>query len=209
MILHGNNVDVLRGLDVNSVDAVVTDPPYGLSEAPDVAEVLRHWLAGDDYSHGSSGFMGKSWDSLVPGPATWREVLRVLKPGGHALVFCGTRTVDLMGISLRLAGFECRDYIEWVYASGMPKGLNISKGIDKAAGAQREIVGTRTSAFGDAESSETGAPVIEEAKKWDGWNVALKPAHEPILVVRKPLPLHAEPTGASQGSRSATPTERA
>ena len=70
----------------NSIDAIVTDPPYGLSKEPDAAEVLRHWLNGDDYNHTGSGFMGKKWDSFVPGPATWREAFRVLKPGGYALV---------------------------------------------------------------------------------------------------------------------------
>lgn len=111
----------------NSVDAIVTDPPYGLSKEPDMAEVLRHWLAGDDYDHGGGGFMGKSWDSFVPGPATWREALRVLKPGGHALVFAGSRTQDLMTTSLRLAGFEIRDAAMWLYGSGFPKSLNVGK----------------------------------------------------------------------------------
>ena len=111
----------------NSVDAIVTDPPYGLSKEPDMAEVLRHWLAGDDYDHGGSGFMGKSWDSFVPGPATWREALRVLKPGGHALVFAGSRTQDLMTMALRLAGFEIRDTAMWLYGSGFPKSLDVGK----------------------------------------------------------------------------------
>lgn len=113
MILYkGDCAEVLRALAENSIDSVVTDPPYGLSAEPDMAEVLKHWLAGDDYAHSGRGFMGKSWDSFVPGPATWREVLRVLKPGGHALVFSGTRTRGLMEIALRLAGFEIRDGLE-------------------------------------------------------------------------------------------------
>jgi len=121
-------------LPENSVDAMVTDPPYGLSKEPDMAEVLRHWLAGDDYDHGGGGFMGKSWDSFVPGPATWREALRVLKPGGHALIFAGSRTQDLMTTSLRLAGFEIRDVAMWLYGSGFPKSLNVSKVVEKAHG---------------------------------------------------------------------------
>ena len=114
-IIHGDCLEQLKTLEDNSVDSVVTDPPYGLSREPDIREVLEKWLAGEDYTHRGSGFMGKTWDSFVPGPAIWREVYRVLKPGGHALVFAGTRTQDLMTISLRLAGFEIRDVIEWLY----------------------------------------------------------------------------------------------
>jgi hypothetical protein len=97
------------------VQAVVTDPPYGLSQEPDIAEVLRHWLAGDDYRHRGGGFMGKSWDSFVPGPSYWRAAYDLLPPGGHLLCFAGTRTVDLMGIAIRMAGFEIRDQIQWLY----------------------------------------------------------------------------------------------
>ena len=114
-IIHGDCLQVLRPFPSNIVDSVVTDPPYGLTREPDIREVLEKWLAGEDYTHRGSGFMGKTWDSFVPGPSVWREVYRVLKPGGYALVFAGTRTQDLMTISLRLAGFEIRDVIEWLY----------------------------------------------------------------------------------------------
>lgn len=127
----GDCREVLARLPADSVDAVVTDPPYGLSAEPDIAEVMRHWLAGDHYEHGSAGFMGKDWDSFVPGPEYWREVWRVLKPGGHALVFAGTRTQDLMTVALRFARFEIRDVVDWLYGSGFPKSLNVSKAIDK------------------------------------------------------------------------------
>ena len=205
-IFHGWGKDVLPGLAEGSVDSVVCDPPYGLSKEPNMVEVLTHWLAGDDYSHNGGGFMGKSWDSFVPGPATWKEVFRVLKPGGYALVFAGSRTVDLMGISLRLAGFEIRDQMQWVYGSGFPKSLNISKAIDKAAGADREVVGKTSGhmphaakgwgnpgadSFRDSRLGITGidvtAPATEEARQWGGWGTALKPAVEPIIVARKPL----------------------
>jgi DNA modification methylase len=132
VVYNDKCLTVLKTLPDASVDAVVTDPPYGLSREPDMAEVMKHWLAGDDYTHTGNGFMGKSWDSFVPGPSVWRECFRVLKPGGHLLSFAGSRTQDLMGLSLRLAGFEIRDSIAWLYGSGFPKSLDVSKAIDKA-----------------------------------------------------------------------------
>lgn len=142
-ILDGDCIERMRELPDASVDAVITDPPYGLSAEPDVAEVLGHWLRGDDYVHRGGGFMGKSWDSFVPGPTVWAEALRVLKPGGHLLAFFGTRTQDLGSMAIRIAGFEIRDTIAWLYGSGFPKSLDVSKAIDKAAGAEREVIGER------------------------------------------------------------------
>jgi site-specific DNA-methyltransferase (adenine-specific) len=140
---HGDALDVLRGLADDSVDAVVTDPPYGLSDhdAGDVAEALACWLSGEEYVHGRGGFMGRSWDAFVPGPVLWREVYRVLKPGGHLLCFAGTRTQDLMGIAIRLAGFECRDTLQWLYGSGFPKSHDVSKAIDRNVGEPRPKAG--------------------------------------------------------------------
>ena len=154
-----------------------------------------------------AGFMGKTWDSFVPGPALWREVFRVLKPGGHALVFAGTRTQDLMGIALRMAGFEIRDCLCWLYGSGFPKSMAVGKAIDKAAGAEREVVadGQRfgrgsmrnrsrvevgyrpTEINPDGGVATITAPATPEAQEWNGWGTALKPAFEPIVVARKPL----------------------
>ena len=168
--LHpGDCLDVLKTLPDNSVDAVVTDPPYGLSnhDAVDVADALRCWLDGKPYTPKGKGFMGRQWDAFVPGPEVWRECLRVLKPGGHLLVFAGTRTQDLMGIAVRLAGFDARDslivhgMLHWQYASGaMVKSLDVSKALSKVEGA---------------------------AKAWEGWGTGLRPSQEPILVFRKPL----------------------
>jgi len=276
-LFHGDCLEVLRTLPDNSVDSCVTDPPYGLSREPDIREVLTKWLAGEPYDHGHGGFMGKAWDSFVPHPDIWREVYRVLKPGGHALVFAGTRTQDLMTISLRLAGFEVRDVIEWLYFSGFPKSLDVSKAFDKRKGgasfvhdfaklikkkrlekgyslafmdkevcggttnyswfegrpagvrlpqlkeyykikelldlddtydelmeeAEREKIGEfeykrKGDGTWDAESPggmfgaqertvEITAPATDLAKKWNGWGTALKPAHEPIILARKPL----------------------
>ena len=205
-ILKGDCLDRLKELPDNSVDSVVTDPPYGLSKEPDIVEVLTKWINGEPYDHGQGGFMGKRWDSFVPHPDIWREVYRVLKPGGHALVFAGTRTQDLMTIALRLAGFEVRDVIEWLYFSGFPKSMDVSKAFDKRAGVEREVIGQKWAerypngpggnsftVGGEVDGTRTAAntlltaPATELAKKWNGWGTALKPAHEPIIVVRKPL----------------------
>jgi len=165
MILHGDSLEKLRTLDDCSVDAVVTDPPYGLGNTSPkiVAECLRAWSCGETWEPSGRGFMNKSWDAWVPPPELWREVLRVLKPGGHALVFASSRTQDLMSISLRLAGFEVRDTLMWFYGSGFPKSHDVSKGIDK----QRDD--------------------RNDARQWEGWGTALKPAYEPVILIRKPL----------------------
>jgi len=203
----GDCLHKLKKIPENSVDAVITDPPYGLGEEPDIFNVMVAWLNGKVH-RSKSGFMGKKWDGFVPDPVYWKEVYRVLKPGGHALIFAGTRTFDWMGMSLRFAGFEIRDTVQWLYGSGFPKSLNISKSIDKAAGAKREIIGKNHNYHSEGKRSGTGlglfgkddcsfvnpqdaanitAPATDEAKKWDGFGTALKPAHEPILLCRKPL----------------------
>jgi DNA modification methylase len=239
-ILNGNNLDLLKTLPDNSVDSVVTDPPYGLS------------------------FMNKKWDYDVPSIELWKEVYRVLKHGGHVVSFGGTRTYHRMVVNIEDAGFEIRDQIMWIYGSGFPKSHNISKAIDKMGGesldwfidyildfaeekgiskkdltmlfpskngnptgwlwnkqhnqsitleqyntikdflgldfptleeAKREIVGVGKAGLtkgniatfsGDVEFAIT-APSTEQAKKWEGWGTALKPANEPICLARKPL----------------------
>ena len=198
------NINCLHGmlmLPDNSVDAIVTDPPYGLSaqSSADIAECLRNWTAGDVYEHGKSGFMGRKWDSFVPGPEIWREALRVLKPGGHIVAFAGTRTQHLMALSLQLAGFEIRDMLAWIYGSGFPKSHDVSKAIDASAGAEREVIGRDKNfgaskasdgkqAFGDyAGAWDITAPATDAARQWQGWGTALKPALEPITLARKPL----------------------
>lgn len=130
-LLLGDCLDKLKELPDNSVDAIVTDPPYGLGKEPDIREVMSNWIEKDFHKESGGGFMGKDWDSFVPSPIYWKECLRVLKPGGHILCFAGTRTQDLMGIALRFAGFEIRDCIMFCYGQGFPKSLNISKAIDK------------------------------------------------------------------------------
>lgn len=139
MLIEGDAREQLRELEPESIDAIVTDPPYGLA------------------------FMGKRWDADVPPVEVWAECLRVLKPGGHLLAFAGTRTHHRMTSRIADAGFEIRDMIAWVYGSGFPKSLDVSKAIDKAGGN------------------------TDAARRWQGWGTALKPAMEPITVARKPL----------------------
>lgn len=203
-IIGGDCLDQLASLPDSSVDSIVTDPPYGLSntDPAKVAQTLAAWVSGDDRAVPTGrGFMGQAWDAFVPPPAVWKECMRVLKPGGHMAVFAGSRTQDLMGLSIRLAGFEIRDSLAWLYGSGFPKGTNVSKGIDRKLGVEREVVGTAKGArngngenvdYGSFASAADGtydqtASGSDEARKWEGWNSALKPAQEPVILARKPL----------------------
>ena len=164
----------MKQLPDNSVDSIVTDPPYGIS------------------------FMAKKWDYDVPKVEVWKEAMRVLKHGGHALIACGTRTQHRMVVNIEDAGFEIRDVVSWIYGSGFPKSLNISKAIDKAAG-KLNVVGKgkagKTAMGQGGEWNKTNnphefditAPATSEAKQWDGWGTALKPACEFFTLARKPL----------------------
>ena len=197
-IIHGDCLEELKKLEDSSVDAVICDPPYGLSNTKpaQVADVLKAWVTGDTVSVPAKrgGFMGADWDSFVPPPAVWAECMRVLKPGGHMAVFAGARTQDLMGLSIRLAGFEIRDTLGWVYGSGFPKSMDVSKAIDKKLDAKREELyrvkrtGKEHGTYGAyAGNNAVTAPATSDAQRWDGWGTALKPAIEPIILARKPL----------------------
>jgi len=140
------------------------------------------------------GFMGRKWDAFVPGPVVWGEVHRVLKPGGHAVVFAGQRTADVMAIALRLGGFELRELGAWAFFSGFPKSADISCHIDRWHGAEREVVGRESRPYGyqrDGELWRKGtditAPATDDAKRWAGWGTATKPAFEPYWLCRKPI----------------------
>lgn len=182
-IYQGNSLELLKQIDDNSIDSIVTDPPYEL------------------------GFMGKSWDKtgIAYNIELWKECLRVLKPGGHLLAFGGTRTYHRMVCAIEDAGFEIRDQLQWIYGSGFPKSHNISKAIDKKFGAKREVEGIKNrnyhaayktidnanqNGWGELKNQryeEVTAPSTELAKQWNGWGTALKPANEPIVMARKPL----------------------
>jgi len=170
-LLKGNCLETLKTLEDNSIDSIVTDPPYEL------------------------GFMGKSWDAsgIAYNVELWKQALRVLKPGGHLLAFSGSRTYHRMAVAIEDAGFEIRDQIMWIYGSGFPKSLDVSKAIDRQAGAERPDRTVETGGKSGSHENPTrhvtnaGSPATPEAQQWQGWGTALKPAHEPIVVARKPL----------------------
>jgi len=175
----GDCQEVLKLIDENSIDTCITDPPYGLS------------------------FMNKTWDGAVPSAAVWQEVLRVLKPGAILLAFGGTRTSHRLACAIEDAGFQIRDQIMWLYGRGFPKSLNISKALDKQAGAERQVIGTKRGSGRESGDLHCGAhstgikqisidvpitaPATDAAKLWDGWGTALKPGWEPIIVAMKPI----------------------
>ena len=184
-LVNGDCLEAMQGMEGDSIDSIVTDPPYGLD------------------------FMGKNWDHGVPGDVFWKEALRVAKPGAYMLAFGGTRTYHRLACAIEDAGWEIRDCLGWLYSSGFPKSMDISKAIDKKLGAKRverggigEHEGTvdfgmknRCPKCGKPYFSANPCvcprddliPITEEAKKWSGWGTCLKPAFEPIVLARKPL----------------------
>lgn len=212
-VVCGDAVKVLATLPGECAHVSYTDPSYGLTDidTKDVIACLTAWLAGKPYVHHTGGMMGHEWDSWVPGPEAWREVNRVLKPGGYCVAYSSTRTADLLGIALRLGGFEMREGWSWLFSGSMAKGLNVSKALDAAAGAERDHARTKVysecAVYGDYLSNRVcttcgrtvggapgnchcdreGEPVTDVARLWDGYGTAVKPAVEPILVARKQL----------------------
>ena len=170
-IINGNSLEVLDTFEENSIDAIITDPPYEL------------------------GFMGKSWDAsgIAYNVELWKKALRVLKPGGYLLAFGGSRTFHRIACAIEDGGFEIRDTIMWLYGSGFPKSLNIGLAIDKKRGVESEVVGTGQSgvssrAYQSEETTTAGEYEIKKANnEWSGWGSCLKPAFEPIIMARKPF----------------------
>lgn len=215
-IHHGDSSAVIKTLADCSIDSVVTDPPYALAsivkrfgktsmaDQTDTSERSRR--GADGYARLAKGFMGKEWDNgaVAFDPDFWREVLRVLKPGGHILAFGGTRTYHRLAVAIEDAGFEIRDQIGWLYGSGFPKSHDVSKGIDKAACAVRQVISKGEPVkrmIPGADQHKGGweksdgrefVPTVTAAASaasaaWEGWGTALKPAWEPIVVARKPI----------------------
>jgi len=172
-LLKGDCLQKLKELKDNSVDSVVTDPPYEI------------------------GFMGKGWDDsgIANNPELWKEVLRVLKPGGHLLSFSHSRTYHRQAVAVEDAGFEIRDQIMWIYGSGFPKSHNIGKAVDKIEGNEREVVGENPNHRENKQTDKTwehqlhtgDGTITKGNSPYEGWGTALKPAHEPIVMARKPF----------------------
>jgi site-specific DNA-methyltransferase (adenine-specific) len=210
-VRKGDCLEVLKTLEDASIDSCVTDPPYHLTS------IVKRFSKGEPehtktaadirekktpIARPARGFMGKTWDggNIAFRTELWAEVRRVLKPGGHLVAFSGTRTYHRMACAIEDAGFEVRDMIAWCYGSGFPKSLDVSKAIDKAAGAEREVIGQKTSGIADKTEGkrhtvgashsvivDITAPATDAARQWHGWGTALKPSLEPICLARKPL----------------------
>lgn len=200
-IFHADCRDVLRQLEDNSIDSIVTDPPYAL-----VSIVKRFGKPGsapaksnEAYQRASAGFMGKSWDTgeVAFSEEFWTECLRVLKPGGHVVAFSGTRTYHRMAVAIEDAGFEIRDQLGWLYGSGFPKSHDVAKALDKAAGVEFKAKPASGVGFMGPDGPggynvtknqlERTGESTHDAKHWQGWGTAIKPAWEPICLARKPL----------------------
>jgi len=206
MIIKGDCIEEMKKLPDNSVDAVITDPPYhlmsivkrfGNSKAHNTPAMETK--EGGVWARKAGGFMGKTWDGVggdgIPiayNVKLWKECLRVVKPGGFLLAFGGTRTYHRMVCGIEDAGFEIRDTIMWLYGSGFPKSLNIGKQIDKMLGNEREIIGDRKligpPAFeGNFRAKGNEINITKGNSEWEGWGTAIKPSHEDIVVAQKPL----------------------
>ena len=203
-VVHGECVAGMAALEEASVHAVVTDPPYHLT---DPSRSFRMRANGIETSGGdparsrkSTGFMGKAWDGgdISFRPETWAACLRVAKPGAYLVAFGATRTWHRIAVAIEDGGWEIRDTLCWLHGQGFPKSLDVSKAIDKAAGATREVIGGKVNNSCDGNpckcTTDNGrygktvhSPATAPATAWDGWGTALKPAFEPIILARKPL----------------------
>jgi hypothetical protein len=192
-VLQGDCREVMAAMEAGSFDAVVTDPPYGLSSGQSA----------------TTGFMGQAWDARVPGPEYWEAVLRIAKPGAHLVAFGGTRTFHRLAVALEDAGWEIRDTLCWLHGQGFPKSLDVSKALDAeelhGGSNSRRIKQANDGRTGEGrergrcknngimgEVRESRSPIKDEAstdlaREWSGWGTALKPGWESIILARKPL----------------------
>jgi len=171
-IIEGDNRHTLKTIPSDSIDSIVTDPPYGID------------------------FLGKAWDANTGALETYQECLRVLKPGGHILAFSAARTYHHLAVTLEQAGFEIRDQIMWIYSSGFPKSQDIGRTIQRSLGVKETMPhqnnAPRIGGVAPGHEMQAQPQVVvtdPEAKAWSGWGTALKPAHEPICLARKPITL--------------------
>ena len=205
MRLHnGDCLNILKMMieDEVFVDSIVTDPPYHLTSiverfGKDNSAPAQYGTDGA-FKRASTGFMGKEWDGgdIAFRQETWELCLKVLKPGGHLLAFSASRNYHRMAVAIEDAGFEIRDQVMWLYGSGFPKSMNIGKALDKKLGNKRESFGTKLKKAGDmrggnyVKGGDYKSIELEITKgntEWEGWGTALKPAHEPLVLARKPL----------------------
>ncbi len=203
MLLNGDCLEEMQKLidDETQVDSIVTDPPYHLTSITErfgkEGSAPAQYGTDGAFARASKGFMGKEWDGgdIAFRKETWELALKLLKPGGHLLAFSGSRTYHRMAVAIEDAGFEIRDQIMWLYGSGFPKSLNIGKAVDKKLGNERVTVGERTrnvKPFDDDNgwnsNNTTGNYIYTKGNtQYEGWGTALKPAHEPIVLARKPI----------------------
>lgn len=209
LLINGDCIEEMQKLidDGVQVDSVVTDPPYHL------ASIVKRFGKEDSapaqfgtdgaYARASKGFMGKEWDGgdIAFRPETWELALKLLKPGGHLLGFSASRNYHRMAVAIEDAGFEIRDQMMWLYGSGFPKSHNIGKAVDAKLGNERKVVGTKSCGYQVSisktrkeqgyrpnETNATTEVVVDRGNtEHEGWGTALKPAHEPIVMARKPL----------------------
>ena len=205
MRLHnGDCLNILKMMieDEVFVDSIVTDPPYHLTSiverfGKDNSAPAQYGTDGA-FKRASTGFMGKEWDGgdIAFRQETWELCLKVLKPGGHLLAFSASRNYHRMAVAIEDAGFEIRDQIMWLYGSGFPKSMNIGKALDKKLGNERESFGTKLKKAGDmrggnyvkgGDYKSIEIEITRGNSEWEGWGTALKPAHEPLVLARKPL----------------------
>ena len=202
-IINADSMEHLKTLDENIFDSCVTDPPYHL------ASIVKRFGPGQKginnqdekegrsgpYHRAAKGFMGQTWDGgdIAFSKEFWKEVYRVMKPGAYLLAFAATRNYHRLGVAIEDAGFEIRDMINWIYGSGFPKSHNIGKQMDKKQGNKRKVIGTsnqqdiRSGNYVQGPQDRIDVPITKGDSEWEGWGTSLKPAHEPIVMARKPI----------------------